>query len=306
MVTDTYQRYLWLLNTLLRCKRLTFKEIAEKWDNSSLNDDGKPLKLRTFHLHKTAIQDLFNITISCDSAAGYVYFIDEKASEQADSAHRWMLNSFNVGTLVRDARAMRDKVLLEEIPGGTEYLETIIEALKECHELKVLYRRYGDNEAQVYHCNPYCLKVYNQHWYMLGYLSESNAIHPMALDRMLEVSDTGVKFKYPEDFLPADYYHHAVGIFVKEKEQPQRVVIRAYKDRVPYLRALPIHHSQKEINTTADYSDFEYWLCESPDLLREILSRGPSVEVLEPESLRKQVKGTILSMLNLYKKKISL
>ncbi|MBR4217621.1 MAG: WYL domain-containing protein [Bacteroidales bacterium] len=303
MVTDTYQRYLWLLNTLLRCKRLTFKEIAEKWDNSSLNNDGKPLKLRTFHLHKIAIQDLFNITISCDAAAGYVYYIDEKASEQADSAQRWMLNSFNVGTLVRDARAMRDKVLLEEIPGGTQYLETIIEALRECSELEVQYRRHGESETRIFHCNPYCLKVYNQHWYMLGYLRESNAIRPMALDRMLNVSNTGVKFKYPEDFSPADYYHYAVGIFVNEEKQPQRVVLRAYKERVPYLRALPIHHSQKEINTTADYSDFEYWLCESPDLLREILSRGSSVEVLEPVSLRNEVKGAIVSMLDLYRKK---
>ncbi len=302
MVTETYQRYLWLLNTLLRCKRLTFREISDKWMRSSLNDDGKPLKLRTFHLHKAAIQDLFDITISCDSAAGYVYYIDEDAKSQVDCAKQWMLNSFNVGTLVRDAHAMRDKILLEEIPGGTEYLETIIEALKECHELEVLYRRHGESEAKRYHCNPYCLKVYNQHWYMLGYLKESNAIRPMALDRMLNVTDTGVKFTYPEDFLPADYYHYVVGIYVDEKEKPQRVVLRARKDRVPYLRALPLHHSQKEINTTADYSDFEYWLCESPDLLREILSRGPSVEVLEPEKLRKTVKEVVFSMLKLYKK----
>lgn len=303
MVTDTYKRYLWLLNTLLRCKRLTFKEIAEKWDGSSDNHDGKSLNLRTFHLHKKAVQELFDITISCDPAAGYVYYIDEKASEQADSAHRWMLNSFNVGTLVQEARAMRDKVLLEEIPGGTEYLETIIEALKECYELDVLYRRYGENEVKLYHCRPYCLKVYNQHWYLLGYLHESDAIRPMALDRMLKVTNTGVKFKYPKDFLPADYYHYAVGIYVDEKEKPQRVVLRAYNKRASYLRALPLHHSQKEINTTPEYSDFEYRICYSPDLLREILSRGPSVEVLEPESLRKQVKSAILSMLDLYKKK---
>ena len=115
MVTETYQRYLWLLNTLLRCKRLTFREISDKWMRSSLNDDGKPLKLRTFHLHKAAIQDLFDITISCDSAAGYVYYIDEDAKSQVDCAKQWMLNSFNVGTLVRDAHAMRDMISLSHI-----------------------------------------------------------------------------------------------------------------------------------------------------------------------------------------------
>ena len=42
---------------------------------------------------------------------------------------------------------------------------------------------------------------------MLGYLRESNAIRPMALDRMLNVSNTGVKFKYP-DSKPLDFTGH--------------------------------------------------------------------------------------------------
>ena len=52
------KRQLWLLNTLLRYKKLSFKELQSKWKDSYLNDDDSELSLRTFHGHKDAIEEL--------------------------------------------------------------------------------------------------------------------------------------------------------------------------------------------------------------------------------------------------------
>lgn len=65
----------------------------------------------------------------------------------------------------------------------------------------------------------------------------------------------------------------------------ERVVIRAYGYEPYYLRDLPLHHSQHEINTTDDYTDFELRLKLTSDFKSKLLSRGEWIEVLEPKSL---------------------
>lgn len=55
------------------------------------------------------------------------------------------------------------------------------------------------------------------------------------------------------------------------------------------MRSLPVHHSQKEINTTYDYSDFELYLKPTMDFSGKLLSRGSWIEVLEPQWLREDV-----------------
>lgn len=58
---------------------------------------------------------------------------------------------------------------------------------------------------------------------------------------------------------------------------------------IPLLRTLPKHHSQKEIKTTKQYSDFEYFMAPTFDFRQEILREGSELEVLEPESFRKEL-----------------
>lgn len=45
MISKTFNRYIWLLNTLLHQRRLTFEEISFRWKDSYMGD-GKTLALR--------------------------------------------------------------------------------------------------------------------------------------------------------------------------------------------------------------------------------------------------------------------
>ena len=61
MAEDLFNRYIWLVDTIYRQPEgLTFDEINEKWESSS-SSDGNPIPLRTFHNHRAAIEDLFEI-----------------------------------------------------------------------------------------------------------------------------------------------------------------------------------------------------------------------------------------------------
>ena len=67
-----------------------------------------------------------------------------------------------------------------------------------------------------------------------------------------------------------------------------------------YLRTLPLHHSQKELAITPEYADFELFLHPTFDFLQELFSQMNEVEVLEPESLRTEVKGRLARMMARY------
>ena len=43
MADSTLRKYIWLINTILDARKITFKEISDKWDISTLNYKGTEL-----------------------------------------------------------------------------------------------------------------------------------------------------------------------------------------------------------------------------------------------------------------------
>lgn len=67
-----------------------------------------------------------------------------------------------------------------------------------------------------------------------------------------------------------------------------------------YVRALPLHHTQREVETGEWQSVFEYRMKPTFDLKQELLSRGDAVEVLSPLSLRNEMQSEIKRLQALY------
>ena len=246
MISKTFNRYIWLLNTLLQHRRLTFEEISCRWKDSCLGD-GRPLALRTFHMHREAIAELFGVEVECDTSS-YEYYISSSSQLKNDKTRQWLLNSFTVSNMIEAGRNMKDRILFEEIPEGTEYLQTVIDAMQRKKELKIDYKPFNGHQS-IFHLQPYAMKVYHQRWYVVGYLKEQEGIRNIALDRILEMELTDDSFILPNDFDAEEYYAHTVGIFVNGKLKPQKVVVRVFGVHVEYMRSLPLHFSQQEIKT---------------------------------------------------------
>ena len=92
------------------------------------------------------------------------------------------------------------------------------------------------------------------------------------------------------------------GIFIDEKEKPQRIVIRAFGDMRKYIRDLPLHHSQEIKNEGDDYTDYTYYIRPSVDFIAELLSMGDKIEVLSPDSLRERIRAEHLKAARRYQK----
>lgn len=299
MISKTFNRYIWLLNTLLQQKKLTFEEISKRWVDSHLGD-GKPLALRTFHVHREAIAELFGVQVKCDSST-YKYYIASPEQLREDKTRQWLLNSFTLSNMVEAGHNMKNRIIFEEIPGGTEYLQTIIESMQQNLELQIDYQPFYGHRV-TFHIQPYAMKVFHQRWYIVGYLKEQEGVRNIALDRILELELTNEKFHYSDDFDAKKYYSNTIGVYVNEKLKPQKVVIRAFGIHVEYMRSLPLHYSQKEITCKyQQYSDFQYKLCLTPELSTKLLAMGENVEVLEPVELREEIKNRLASAMERYK-----
>ena len=121
-----------------------------------------------------------------------------------------------------------------------------------------------------------------------------------ALDRIVSLEETNEKFNYPSDFDVELFFKDCYGVLCGTNDKVQRIVIRAYYPYINYLRTLPIHHSQKELTSTSEYTDFEVYLRPTFDFRQELFSQSDEVEVLEPISLREEMKEALKKTLKRY------
>lgn len=285
--TDTFRQYIWLVDTIRMSRKIELKRIQELWIEDGLNDR-KPLSRTTFHRLKIAIEDMFGIRIECDNQ--HQYFISNPETLKDNSTQNWMLQTLTINNVLIDSLSIKDRLVLEETPEGLEYLQTIIKAIKNNHVLFMTHRSFDKTESQTHHIKPYCLKAFLQRWYLLGKTTQNDELRIFALDRITDLEITKQTFQMDPNFNANSFFKNYFGVFIG-KEHPERVVLRAYGNMAKFLRTLPKHPSQKEVATTDTYADFEYFLVPSClDFRQAILKEGSELEVIEPESLRNEIK----------------
>lgn len=301
MTTYTkFKEYIWLVNTIYHAKAITLADINEKWMQTDMSE-GTPMSRTTFYRHKSAIEDIFGIYIECDKKKGNKYYIGNDYVLREDSIQNWMLSTLSVNNVVSECKSLHNRILLENIPSGGEMLKQVIKAMKESRQLSITYHRYSAPNSNNYTIEPYCMKLFRQRWYLLGKLS-NGYLSTFSLDRIEEVKLLDTKYKVPDDFDGAEYFHDSYGMLTDDNMAVERIVLRAYGYEPYYLRDLPLHHSQREIETTEEYTDFELQLKPTSDFKAKLLSRGLWVEVLEPQSLADEIIEWHKNAIDRYKK----
>ena len=295
-----FREYIWLVNTIYKARKISLSEINDKWIETDFSG-GVEFSRTTFHRHKIAIEDMFGIYIECDRKNGFKYYIGNEYVLQENSVQNWMLSTLSVSSLLAESMSLNERILLENIPSGGEKLNMVIKAMKESKKISITYRRYGGNATRTFDIEPYCIKLFGQRWYLLGHFTDKG-LATFSLDRILEISISNEKFKFDEDFDAASYFSDCFGVMSDENSKPERVKIRAYGYEPYYLRDLPLHHSQREIQSTEEYCDFELKLKITSDFKAKLLSRGEWIEILEPKALADEIIEWHQKAIDRYKK----
>jgi len=300
-MAKVFERYKWLADLIQRSHGITLEGIQRAWDNSPLNDSGKPLSERTFHRHKEEIENAFNVTIKCNKYSNKYYIENEDEVENGGVAD-WMLSTIAVDNMLNESRDLRDRIQFERIPGGREYLSVIINAMRDGTVLSMKYHNFWKSEDQEITIKPYFLKVYEQRWYVIGPTSSHpRDPHTYALDRIQSLEPTETKFTYPKNFSPEVFFDNCYGIF-HTNDKPGFVKIRVANCQAQYLETLPLHKSQElvESECTDTHAVFRYFMSPAYDFIKYLASMASTIEVLEPQDLRDEVAAEVKDMYKTY------
>ena len=282
MSKNQINKYVWLVETLYKAKKITLKEINRRWLETDLSE-GLEIPRRTFHAWKNTVEDMFGLVIMCDKSNGDRYYIENREALEDDGLQRWLLNSMSVSNTLLENKSLSDRILLENIPSGQDFLDTVMVAMKKSKVLEITYKGYWREHESTFRVATYCVKLFRQRWYLVGNSVYEGKIRIYSLDRVLDAQCFGV--------IRGD----GTGI--------ETVKIKVSANQANYLRSLPLHPSQKETERNTDHSIFTLQVRPTFDFQQELLWNGDALEVLEPLWLRQELAGTVKRMWNNYNSK---
>lgn len=298
---ELFRRYIWLVDLIYRNDGITRDDINRCWSRSRLNNSKEDeIPERTFHRHKDAIKELFEVEIVCDRHGEKTYHIADRENLKQDGAVEWLLNTFAVNNVFSECKDLGNRILFESIPAGQQYLMPIVEAMRDGRVLNISYQSFSMNNPASHELEPYCLKIYKQRWYLLGRRPDRDVMRIFALDRIKHIELTGKTFLLPDSFDAEKYFENTIGIIVEDNCPAQTITICAVNGQQNYIRSLPLHSTQQEYETGADCSKFSIFAQPNYDLIQELLRYGGDVTVLSPKWFRDKFRHIANKLCNNY------
>lgn len=313
MASNKFGRYVWLVDTVRQNKRITYEEINRLWQSSGLGY-GDELSLRTFHNHRNAIRDIFDINIECDAKDGYKYYIEEPERIKGNALRGWLIDSYSVLNQIQADSKLEGRIIFEDIPSGHLWLTRLTDSIRRGKVVKITHQGFGKPEPNTFEIEPYYLKVVNRRWYVIArspYYSKKNkekGIEPedvfrtYALDRISNVEDTDEDFVMKEKFDIKEYFEGCCGVITSD-DKIEKVVVKAYDQFADYLRTLPMHESQKELSSDDESTLFEYHVKPTFEFYQLLLAQGDQIEVMEPQSVREEMHNFAKNLMSFYERK---
>ena len=298
-------KYVWVIETIYRRRKISFKELNERWLRDTDISRGVDIPKRTFDNWRYVIWDMFGISIVNENRGEYRYYIENEEDISKNGLRSWLYNTFCVSNALANSQSIKDRIILEYVPSGQDYLQPIIEAMKENRVLNMTYHSYWKDEENNFDVQPYCVKLFRQRWYLVArstysyYYKKGPRIYSLDRIRYLHASDE--TFEMPKDWTAEDFFAGCFGIIAEQSVKIQPVKLKVSAGQANYIRDLTMHESQKEIERNEEYSIFTFNLRPEFDFQQELLWNGEDMEVLEPYWLRKEIAGKIKRMWNKYK-----
>lgn len=298
MVPELVEKYIFLVQTFVEAgdAGLSLQEIQSRWKNRY----GSSYPRRSFVNHRDAIEEVFGIKIICNRSTNR-YRIDrgESAVDKREAVE-YLINTYTVNSLLTLGKErLSGRVSVENIPSGQKFLTLLMQAMLENDVLQLSYQKYLSPDSDLRTVHPYALKEFSKRWYLVAFSLENNSLRTYALDRITSIGKTGEKFKMPADFDVDALFEASYGIYLPDKDQkPVLVKLRATERESAYLQDLPLHPSQ--ILLDPEEHIFAMRVIPNPNFIMELCKRGDRLEVLQPQSLREEVKQALKNALQLY------
>ena len=295
------KKCLYLINLLERKGAMTLKEINECYQYSSIYE-GDNILPRTFLRYKDFIEVNFPCYIEYNGRTGKYELHRHKALYgEDDSLFDYLLSAYHIEGMTELALKHREKIVLTDAPTGVENVQIILEAIDKKRGIECDYYSFNKKSIKQQKLIPYFLRTWENRWYLVA--EPDNHHHGQsvfALERMDNIRLTEEKMLPSKNITAEEYFEGCFGVNHSDDQKPERILIKVYSTQVEYIKALPLHESQKEIEATDEWSIFEYRLVPCYNFYQQLLWHREKLEVLEPQNVRDEIKNSIKKMLEHY------
>jgi len=188
---------------------------------------------------------------------------------------------------------------------GLEHIEALYKAIINKQAVELSYQSFKARSANSFTFHPYYLKEYRNRWFVLGIKNKNAPVMTLALDRVAEIKESGVKYLEQNKFQVGEYFQHVIGVTVEPNSPPEEVVLFADRETAPYIITKPLHHSQKILDTQSHGITLSIQVQLNFELEREILGFGDRIKVISPDRLKRRIKEKFEHALDLYQYEFS-
>lgn len=299
MVTELLQKYIWLVQTFIRAGQngLSLSEIEDRWEDRF----DLPYSRRTFNNHREAVEEVFGIKIECNRSTNryYINYSEDISDENAESA--WLINTFTVNNILSlGKQRLSGRVSVEDIPSGHLHLTGIMEAMTEGVEIEIDYQKYTSDSAETLTLRPYAVKEFAKRWYLIAFCVERNGLRVYGLDRVRELRVTSRGFKMEKGFDVDELFATSFGIYLPGGKA-RTITFRVPEREARFLRDLPIHKSQEEVESKDGFVTFSIFVCPDKNMIMEFCRYGRNLEVLSPAEIREEIAAEFRAAADIYK-----
>lgn len=192
-----------------------------------------------------------------------------------------------------------------EFVKGRELLGELATAIQNRKQVQFEYIKFKNDEISRRVLHPLLLKSFKNRWYLVGYEERKGRLATFGLDRVVpgslrlleaEAMDAGQL-----QFDAEEYYRYCYGVTRHAGDKPKRVLLACTPLLGKYLETRPLHHTQRVIEKNEVFWEIEYRLIINQELIYELLSMSPDVQVLKPKKLKRAVIEALEKTLGLYR-----
>ena len=206
-----------------------------------------------------------------------------------------------------DQNAETSKILFydhNEEYKGIKYLKPLYLAIQKKQVLQITFKGFKDDKPSTFEFHPHVLKQYNRRWFVYGF-NKSKGIKQWSIPLDERLIDFNVleDMDYMKSITDWDsFFRTMVGVTKPYKSEVEKVVLRFYNGRENYFKTKPFQPDYEEFFEDDKQDQVWFESIINPELLQQLLSYGKDVEILEPESLKNQMKEHAENMKNYYSK----
>ena len=89
-------KYVWVIETVYRAKKISFRDLNEKWLRDTDISRGVDIPKRTFDNWRYAILDMFGIIIANENRGEYRYYIENEKDISQNGLRSWLYDTLCV------------------------------------------------------------------------------------------------------------------------------------------------------------------------------------------------------------------